>query len=468
MDGPLTEEQETQIRFIRKAAQDLFELVNDLLDLAKVEAGKVVIRPVEFSAANLFGALRGMLRPLLVNPSLSLVFEDPVDVPPIWSDESKVSQILRNFISNALKFTESGEIRVSARVTADGERVVFSVADTGIGIAPEDQEVIFEEFTQLDSRLQRQVKGTGLGLPLTRKLAGLLGGEVAVASALGIGSTFSVTLPLVGPLPSGTGPSEGGDAARPDWEPDPDRVPVLVLEDSPEEVHVYQRFLRDTPFQLFAAASIHEARQVLGIVQPRVVILDIMLRGEDSWSFLAELKREERTRRIPVLVATDVDDHQKALALGADEYTRKPVDAEWLVRTLGALAGAGAKRALIIDDDAASRYLLRTVLRDTALVISEAAGGSEGLAKARTEGPDVIFCDLFMPGMGGAEVLEALAADPATRGIPVVMNTVKKLTREQRQDLEARAVAVLSKESFSSGDALGEVRRALTKAGIET
>ncbi|HEX6231285.1 MAG TPA: ATP-binding protein, partial [Actinomycetota bacterium] len=173
-DGPLTAEQARQVQFVRKAADELLELVNDLLDLAKVEAGKIVVRPGEFTVDRLFGALRGMLRPLLLNPALDLVFDDAGDLPPVVSDESKVSQILRNFLSNALKFTERGEIRVGARV--EGSRITFTVRDTGIGIAPEDQETIFKEFNQLDHPLQRRVRGTGLGLPLSRRLAELLGG----------------------------------------------------------------------------------------------------------------------------------------------------------------------------------------------------------------------------------------------------------------------------------------------------
>jgi signal transduction histidine kinase/CheY-like chemotaxis protein len=467
LDGPLTEEQETQIRFIRKAADDLFELVNDLLDLAKVEAGKIVIRPVEFTVDELFGTLRGMLRPLLVNPSLTLVFDEPVGVPPIQSDESKVSQILRNFLSNALKFTETGEIRVTARVTDDGQRVVISVSDTGIGIAPEDLETIFEEFTQLDSNLQRRVKGTGLGLPLTRKLAGLLGGEVSVTSTPGVGSTFSVTLPLVfaagASVTSSTSETEG--IGR---EVDPNRLPVLVVEDDQEMILQYRKYLRETTFQLFAARSVREARHVLALVRPRAVVLDAVLPDGDGWSFLAELKREERTHSIPVVVVTQLDDRDKAMGLGADAFAHKPVDRDWVVRTLRTLAGGGGgKRVLIIDDDDVYRYLLKTLLRDTTLVISEASNGTAGVELARAERPDVIFCDLFMPGMDGVEVLQALGADPATTSIPVVMNTVKKLTDEQRQDLERRAIAVLSKEFFTSGDALAEVRRALTRAGIE-
>jgi len=183
-DGGLTSERTRQVEFIRKAAQDLTELVNDLLDLAKVEAGKTVVRPIEFEAANLFGALRGMLRPLLVNESVALVFEDTSSVPTLFQDEGKVSQILRNFISNALKFTERGEVRVSATFVDDEMAVAFSVADTGIGIAAEDQERIFHQFGQLENPLQRKVRGTGLGLPLTKKLVEILGGRLAWSVSL--------------------------------------------------------------------------------------------------------------------------------------------------------------------------------------------------------------------------------------------------------------------------------------------
>src|SRR5262249_51286513 len=197
VDGDLGVEQERQVLFIRKAADALSELVNDLLDLAKVEAGKIVIRPIEFDVAHLFGALRGMLRPLLVGEAVTLVFDEPEDVPSLYTDEAKVSQILRNFISNALKFTERGEVRVTARLLPDRNAVAFSIADTGIGIAPEDQERIFQEFTQIDSPLQRRVQGTGLGLPLCRKLAELLGGSVHVESTPGVGSTFTAIVPTV-------------------------------------------------------------------------------------------------------------------------------------------------------------------------------------------------------------------------------------------------------------------------------
>ncbi len=199
-----------ELLHIRKAADQLSELVNDLLDLAKVEAGKTVVRPAPFDVTKLFGALRGMLRPLLLNESVALVFEDGPELPTLHTDEGKVSQILRNLISNALKFTERGEVRVSARADERGGTFSISISDTGIGIAPEDQARIFEEFTQLEHRLQRGVRGTGLGLPLSKRLAELLGGSLTVESEPGIGSTFTVTLPIRYPAPGMPGnPSSG-------------------------------------------------------------------------------------------------------------------------------------------------------------------------------------------------------------------------------------------------------------------
>ncbi|NML98002.1 histidine kinase [Paraburkholderia sp. RP-4-7] len=193
-DGELTDEQAKQVRFIRKAAEELSETVDDLLDIAKIEAGKIELRPAEFEVANLFSALRGMLRPLLPASGVDLLFDPCDDIPPVFADEGKVSQILRNFISNALKFTERGEVRVRAQYDAAQQLLTFSVSDTGIGIAPEHQQSVFEEFEQVENRLQTYVKGTGLGLPLCSKLCKLLGGTVGLESELGKGSTFTATI----------------------------------------------------------------------------------------------------------------------------------------------------------------------------------------------------------------------------------------------------------------------------------
>jgi signal transduction histidine kinase len=194
LDGPLTVEQERQVTFIQDTATEFAAMVDDLLDLARVEAGRVEISPAWFEMVDLFTALRGMFKPVLTNPNVVLVFEEPQDIPKLYTDHQKLSQILRNFISNALKFTQHGEVRVAAR--ADGDRVTFSVADTGIGIAPEHHGAVFQDFTQIDSPIQKRLRGTGLGLSLSKKLAVLLGGSVGLASVAGEGSTFSVTIPV--------------------------------------------------------------------------------------------------------------------------------------------------------------------------------------------------------------------------------------------------------------------------------
>lgn len=210
LDGPLTGDQETQVRFIQTSAEELTEMVNDLLDLAKLEAGRVTISPAWFEMVDLFAALRGMFKPILASESVSLIFEDPHGIPAVYTDDKKLSQVLRNFISNGLKFTQQGEVRVTAKLTADAERVTFTVADTGIGIANEHLGAIFQDFVQVDSPIQKRFRGTGLGLSLSRKLAIMLGGDVSVESELGVGSKFAVTIPRRVP---GHEPPAASDAA---------------------------------------------------------------------------------------------------------------------------------------------------------------------------------------------------------------------------------------------------------------
>lgn len=320
IDGELTSEQERQVGYIRRSAESLLELVNDMLDLAKVEAGKAEVKPVRFSIPGLFGALRGALKPLLTSTSVDLFFEPLQDFPSLYTDEAKVAQILRNLVSNSLKFTEQGEVRVTARLSDDNNRIVFVVRDTGIGIAPEHHERIFEEFSQVDTRLQKKVKGTGLGLPLSRSLARLLGGELTVASVPGQGSVFSLEIP----------------------------------------------------------------------------------------TSLGEPDRE--------LLASQDD---------------------------------GIKRVLLIDDDETFRYVLRQIVgNESRYEFVEADGGEQGLKLAREKRPDVIILDLQMPAVDGFTVLERLAADERTHGIPVVVSTSMTIEPALRSRLPEH-VRLVSKNSIS-------------------
>ncbi len=439
-DGDLTAEQERQVTFIRKAADALSELVSDLLDLAKIEAGKSVVHANEFTVPVLFGTLRGMLRPLLAAESVQLVFEDAADLPPLHTDEGKVSQILRNFISNALKFTERGEVRVSARCSADGGTVTFRVTDTGIGIAPEDQERIFQEFTQIDSPMQRRVKGTGLGLPLCRNLADLLGGRVSVTSVLGQGSEFAVEIPIVYCVPE--------HPPVVDWTGG-GRIPVLVVEDRPETLLLYEKYLIGSRFGMVAARSLREARAALQRVPPRAIVLDILLEGgESGWEYLAGLRHAEATRDVPVMVVSHVEDGAKAMALGAALACVKPIDRGTLIQSLERLVAPEAvRRVLVVDDDEIWRYVLRQSLAATPHVVVEAATGHGGLQCAARDVPDLVLLDLHLPDLDGAEVLRRLAETPATAAIPVVVMTSRRLSEEERRALPL-ARAVLHKQEI--------------------
>ncbi len=457
-DGELTIEQDRQVTLIRTAAHDLSELVNDLLDLAKVEAGKIVVRPADFEVTSLFGALRGMLRPLLVGEAVSLVFEECDHLPALHTDEGKVSQILRNFISNALKFTERGEVRVAARAEPPGF-VTFSVHDTGVGIASEDQERIFQEFTQLEHPMQKRVQGPGLGLPLSRKLAELLGGRLGVTSQPGVGSTFFAIVPVnfVEERPRTV------EAPVEQWTPEPGRLPVLVIEDAPDALIVYDRFLRDTPFQLLPATSVREATRVLQRVRPFAIVLDIVLQGDDSWTLLAELKRDGVFAGIPVYVVSAIDDRSKGLALGADDYAVKPIERDWLLDRLRSRLQQ-RRTVLLIDDDQAARYVLRQYFRDGWNVL-EASSGVEGLRLATIERPSLIILDLVMPGLSGIAVLQTLRADARTAEVPVIIATSKHLLPEERAELTAKATALLPKELLAAEHAELHVRELLARAG---
>ncbi|HEY7497480.1 MAG TPA: ATP-binding protein [Vicinamibacterales bacterium] len=448
---------EPEVKYLRKAAENLSELVNDLLDLAKVEAGKTEVRTAEFDVANLFGALRGMLRPLLVNQSVSLVFDEPQGIPTMRTDEGKVSQILRNFISNALKYTESGQVRVSAQLDVATEAVVFSVSDTGIGIAADDQKRIFDEFAQVEHPLQRRFKGTGLGLPLSRRLAELLGGRIWVESEVGLGATFFVAIPIE--HRSGSVETEPALAA---WERDPSRVPVLVIEDSFEDQLFYSKILKQTTFQPLAVRTLPAARQALSRIAPAAIVLDILLKSEDTWTFLCHLKETPETRDIPVVVVTTLDDRPKALSLGADAFATKPVERAWLIETLTKLIGGRhTSRVLIVDDQEPMRVVLKKFIDPSRHATIEAATGEEGLILAQTERPSLILLDLGLPDISGREVLRRLRSDDATRSIPVVLVTSARLDADDRARLLTSASAIVSKDVLTREVVDAAIRRTL-------
>lgn len=444
MDGDLTAEQMKQVGFIESSARELQELVNDLLDLAKVEAGKIRIRPKQFEVHELFSALKGMLKPLLAdNTSVELIFEDAGALPKLYSDEGKTSQILRNLISNALKFTPSGHVRVSAQ--AEGNAfVLFCVEDTGIGIPPEHHEDIFREFSQVDNPLQERHRGTGLGLPLCRNLALLLGGRIWLESEPGAGSTFYVRIPTIY-----VGDAMAAEEAAKLPTPDFHRATVLFLEDNPETAHIFESYLRNTEFQPILASSVAQAEVWTARHTPVAVVSDVYLGDDTAWGFLVRLR--ERWPSLVVVATSVYEESRRAAESGANLFLPKPLERVTLLRELRRLtAQSGTRRLLLVDDNDVSRYILREILQQPWLEFEEARNGKEALAALEKKLPDAVILDLLMPDIGGIEILRQLRSRPATIDLPVLIYTSKVLNESERTQLESLRVRVVRKEDVST------------------
>lgn len=463
MDGDLTPEQAKQVNFISKAARSLSELVNDLLDLAKVEAGKVKIRVKTFQVAELFSALKGMLKPLLAdNNSVDLVFDEVPDLPACRTDEGKVSQILRNFISNAIKFTPQGEIRISAEFTA-GDAITFRVRDTGIGIAPEHKEMIFQEFTQIENPLQERHRGTGLGLPLCRNLALLLGGKVWVESEPGRGSSFFARIPILYRGESDAPELSSEDMPSVEFH----RAAVLLIDDNAESFTFLESQLRNTEYQLIHMETLDRAQQWLERHKPVAVIADIYLDGLPSWDFLKLFKSSEAGRSTPVIAISMYDDGSKAISSGVELFLKKPVERSVLLRELRRLTRhERPRRLLLVDNNEISLYILRELLDRPWLELLEARRGLEAIEIINREHPDAVILDLIMPDFDGFQVLEHLRSHQETRSLPVIVYTSKELNVGEREQIANLASGVIKKEDVSSTLAPELLLNCLANVGI--
>jgi signal transduction histidine kinase/DNA-binding response OmpR family regulator len=444
MDGDLTAEQMKQVCYIQSSARELQELVNDLLDLAKVEAGKIRMRPKRFEVHELFSALKGMLKPLLAeNTSVNLVFEDAAELPSLHTDEGKVSQILRNLISNAIKFTSQGSVTVSASMQGDGT-VGFRVADTGIGIAPEHHETIFREFSQLENPLQERYRGTGLGLPLCRNLAKLLGGTISLTSELGKGSTFFVQIPsvYVGELMQ---PDSGDMPPAPEFH----RAPVLILEDDKETAQVFESYLRNSEFQAILTSTIAQAEVWTARHAPKILLLDVYVDHDKCWEFLSRVR--ERWPGVPCVATSISDEAAAARRNGADAFLLKPVERQSLLEELRRqTAETGTRRILVVDDNEISRYILRDLLDQPWLEIVEAASAKDALASIHENTPDAIILDLLMPDVSGFELLRDLRSQRAFQNLSVLVYTSKELTEMEASELKKLNAPVVKKGDVTS------------------
>lgn len=443
MDGDLTSEQETQVRYMESSARDLQEMVNDLLDLAKVEAGKIKIRVKSFEVHELFSALKGMLKPLLAdNNAVELTFEDPVGLRPLRTDEGKVSQIVRNLISNALKFTPSGRVSVCAKAV-DNDRVLFEVSDTGIGIPLEHHETIFQEFSQIENPLQERHRGTGLGLPLCRNLSMLLGGRLWLESTPGEGSTFFVEIPAV----------YTGEAAQPDATalpaPEFHRAPVLIVEDNPQTASLFESYLRNSEFQPIVTADLQQAESWTGRHAPAALVCDIHVGDETAWGFLEQFRQVYPVT--PVILTSAYNELEGAARVEGSIFLPKPVEQEHLLQELRRLTSqTGTRRLLVVDDNEVSRYIVRELLNRPWLDVHEAKNGTDALRLIAESVPDALILDLLMPDLSGMEVLRRLRADSGTQNLPVLIYTSKPLSEDERAQLQSLGASLVRKEEVAT------------------
>src|SRR5215467_2724488 len=449
-----TEKALEPLRRVHRAGTHLLGLINQALDLSKIEAGKLELSPETVNLAPLLEDVVGTARQLAEQNKNRLFLEAQENLGQLTVDPMRLRQILLNLLSNACKFTKQGEVRLHVKKIVDGRNwIEIAVADTGIGMTPEQQAKLFEEFTQADSSTARQYGGTGLGLAITRKLARMMGGDVTVTSEPGKGSVFTVRLP--GSADAQARSSTGSDGRR---SPTADRV--LVIDDDATARELIADHLKAEGFSVATAAGGVEGLKLAKELRPTAITLDVMMPDLDGWSVLAALRKDPELAEIPVIMITIVDEHRRGIALGAAGYLTKPVDRERLHRLVSRFrAHVPPTRVLVVEDDAVQRERMRGWLEGPQWTVREAENGREALKRIQESKPDVILLDLMMPEMDGFAVVAALQKEVGWRDIPVIVITSRDLDAKDRERLNAGVQFVLVKERFRPADLVERIRR---------
>jgi len=456
LDGHIDPKHGSFLRHILASGQHLLSIINDILDLSKIEAGKMEIYPERFPLRGVIESVCTVMRGMTRDHVPLFVIDVPDDVPPLEADLAKFKQVLFNLLSNAIKFSPPQmPITISARHigrSPDDGTVTVSVRDEGIGIDPKNHEVIFEEFRQVDGTARREFGGTGLGLALVKKFIELQGGYVTVESAPGKGSIFSFTLPVR---------SRAAVVSRaPETEaPQPATERVLVVEDDAHAYELISSALGSAGYLAIRARHGDEALKLARESRPVAVTLDLVLPGLDGWEVLKRLKSDPQTRDIPVVIISMVENRELGVALGADDYFVKPVDRERLLDRVRQLTRNQRPRLLLIDDDRTVHALLDEQLARLGYTIDSAFTGESGVQTAKETTPDLIIPDLMMPGMSGFEVAGALKDAPETANIPIVVLTSKEISADDRRELQSKVTSFVQKGKSAREQLVSEIRR---------
>jgi len=455
----------TQKRFLSQvhaSGKHLLGLINDILDLAKVEAGQMELRLQDVAVEPVIAQAVELVEPLAAEKRITIRSEAS-SVGEVLADAGKLKQMLLNLVSNAIKFTsEGGTVTITARRLPGA--IEIAVADTGIGISDADQAKIFMEFHQVDPGPGRRQQGTGLGLALTRRFALLHGGDVRVTSKVGAGSVFTLRLPLQVAVVVPADEKVDSAAAA-----DPSRPLVLIIEDDVAAAELLTRQLQAAGFRTHVARTGTEAIAKARALHPAAITLDILLPELDGWEVITRLKREEETSSIPVVMVSVVDNPELGKALGALDYFVKPVDGKLLVDRLSrlklkaAVEGA-ATSVMVVDDEPANRQWLARILEPAGFEVIEASGGREAIELAKARPPDLVLLDLMMPEVTGFDVVEALRADPKTSQTPIMILTARHLTEADKRHLNGHVSTILSRGSLGAADLLGLLQQVVGKA----
>jgi len=453
------------LKRIHAAGSHLLSLINDVLDLSKIEAGRMEVVLDTFPVSELIDEVVSTIDGMVKKNDNQLQVEVDPSLGVMRADLTKVRQALFNLLSNAAKFTTDGAIRLVAQAeSVQGEPWIrMSVTDSGIGISPEKFDLVFEEFSQAEDSTSRRYGGTGLGLPISRRFCQMMGGDITVESSVGEGSTFTIHLPLTVRLVEGSSAAETGKTPAVVPEPGSDRT-VLVVDDDPVALDLIGRTLQRADVRVVTTGSGREALRLASSLRPAVITLDVIMPDMDGWEVLRELKQNPDTHDIPVIMLTMTQDQSLGYAMGATEFLTKPVQRVQLVQILerhGAVSGAPRRRALVVDDHAENRSVLRAALENEGWEVHEAENGRIALDQVMSAEPSLILLDLMMPVMDGFEFVMEMRKLETLRAIPIVVVTAKDLTEDDRRRLSQRVMGLIERRGLDLDALLAQVRQQL-------
>jgi signal transduction histidine kinase/DNA-binding response OmpR family regulator len=471
----LPEKQLNNLQTVERNSYHLLDLINSLLDISKVEAGKMEVFSEEFSLNPLITEIIELTQNLVSDKGLETVKDIPDKDIVMYTDKMKLKQILINLIGNAVKFTAEGSITIKSRIV-DREQAVsdvffkpglnyvaLSVTDTGSGMSNDEMEHIFEPFKQADTTTTRKAGGTGLGLTITKKFTELLNGKIEASSVKGKGTTITVTIPVkISDESSVSGNRNSEPNGRVQMK---DAQTVLCIDDSWEVVELLRGYLSDEGYNVISALSGEEGVKKAREFKPFAITLDIRMPDKDGWTVLNELKGNEATKDIPVIIVSVLEGRDRGFKLGASDYLPKPIDPDRLIGAIKRLLPRMAETVLVVDDDSEVRDLIRQALEDEKVTVKTAENGLKAMEVLKKVAPDLILLDLMMPEMDGFELIGRLKETAEWTEIPVIVITAKTLTSDERVFMEQRIESIISKEGLGTNAFLKEISKTMRMIG---